>query len=500
MRRLVMKPPFNKRRSGLLILIIAVCLFVNVVSVLAENSDEETSSIKDFAARKSDEPNPHLEFECTECHEHKPDRNYDTRETVDFKGGDIITTCYGCHDKQANLHPAGVVPSMKTPDHLPLDIEGKITCATCHNMHLKTVGNYILRGFTKEEGNLYEWRTDLCFDCHGENFNEKNPHRLQLEKQSCNFCHSSKPTEKDTAQTVQLRKDIILICSFCHNNVRKKNHPLNVDPTIKVPKELPRDASGRITCGTCHNPHGTARTIHFLREAYIMSLEEKKYVKPHYDKDKCTACHITRPSPDDTVETVDFRYNGNFIALCNSCHGLDADIHPVNIKPPPTMTVPPELPLDKDGKLTCVTCHEPQGVKPGTKLLRGKYKKRNDLCFRCHDREEFNRMNPHKDQERQRKCMYCHIVPPDRDIDDHESILTNIKGTIIMLCIRCHPDKPHPSNFNHLVRQTMIVPKQFPLDQEGGITCTTCHNPHLDPSKEKKLMRKGLDCNSCHVL
>ncbi|MBI5206398.1 MAG: hypothetical protein HY934_01255 [Candidatus Firestonebacteria bacterium] len=69
-----------------------------------------------------------------------------------------------------------------------------------------------------------------------------------------------------------------------------------------------------------------------------------------------------------------------------------------------------------------------------------------------------------------------------------------------MLCVRCHSDHPHPSNFKHTIRPSMIIPKNFPLD-DGAITCTTCHDPHLSIEKSKKTsrLRKGFSCKLCHV-
>jgi hypothetical protein len=61
-----------------------------------------------------------------------------------FKG-DIVVLCQRCHDYRA--HPANFnhngLPDaerlkrvrIQVPEDFPLDTEGKLTCATCHNPH-----------------------------------------------------------------------------------------------------------------------------------------------------------------------------------------------------------------------------------------------------------------------------------------------------------------------------------------------------------------------------
>ena len=67
--------------------------------------------------------------------------------------------------------------------------------------------------------------------------------------------------------------------------------------------------------------------------------------------------------------------------LCSSCHQtrIGAGEHKVGIKP----STPVEaLPLDADGKITCITCHDPHGTKGFANLLRERTF--TDLCKKCH--------------------------------------------------------------------------------------------------------------------
>jgi predicted CXXCH cytochrome family protein len=95
---------------------------------------------------------------------------------------------------------------------------------------------------------------------------------------------------------------------------------------------------------------------------------------PDIKKD-CSICHVVhngiagvlliRPLPE----------------LCTECHPdrTSKGEHATGIKPSETMTK--DLPLDKQGKITCTTCHAPHGEGGFTKMLR---RKANELCISCH--------------------------------------------------------------------------------------------------------------------
>ena len=49
-----------------------------------------------------------------------------------------------------------------------------------------------------------------------------------------------------------------------------------------------------------------------------------------------------------------------------------------------------------------------------------------------------------------------------------------------LICLRCHAQENHPMGVNHMVPPKGEVPEPFRLDGRGRVTCTTCHNPHID--------------------
>ena len=93
---------------------------------------------------------------------------------------------------------------------------------------------------------------------------------------------------------------------------------------------------------------------------------------PEIKKD-CSICHVVhrgvagvlliRPLPE----------------LCTECHPdrTGKGEHSIGIKPKDTI----DLPLDKQGKITCTTCHAPHGEGGFPKMLR---KKADEICISCH--------------------------------------------------------------------------------------------------------------------
>ena len=222
----------------------------------------------------------------------------------------------------------------------------------------------------------------------------------------------------------------------------------------------------------------------------------------HFTGKYCTVCH--EKAPEKGGDKL-LKYNGDYSKLCN-CHGYTAKsyIHPVDIVPSEEKRakIPEDLPL-VDGKLGCYTCHDMylqcqnggynQAVNK--KFLRGPhYMKRTTLCFRCHDESQYARLDPHNQvsesgEINNDKCLYCHSEMPDAKNQSYSDI--KLIGKLEVLCFRCHfkQSKFHPINANHLrvPSETVLANMEeseeklgiiLPLDNEGKITCPTCHNPH----------------------
>lgn len=98
----------------------------------------------------------------------------------------------------------------------------------------------------------------------------------------------------------------------------------------------------------------------------VAGAEEKK--EAHRS---CAVCHRN----DNDFQAIKSAIN----EICLECHPkAKRNDHPIRVAP---KTVPEGLPLDEEGKLTCVTCHEPHGKTGVKKLLRMDF---SSLCLSCH--------------------------------------------------------------------------------------------------------------------
>jgi predicted CXXCH cytochrome family protein len=107
---------------------------------------------------------------------------------------------------------------------------------------------------------------------------------------------------------------------------------------------------------------------------------------------RCLDCHRGLPFGPGRIS-----FSNKTEATCRNCHnsyhgGVDSRrSHPVHVAP--SMSIPEDMPLDREGRTTCVTCHTyHRGYKDenGKKLF---FLRRSDieiLCSGCHKREELN--------------------------------------------------------------------------------------------------------------
>jgi predicted CXXCH cytochrome family protein len=88
------------------------------------------------------------------------------------------------------------------------------------------------------------------------------------------------------------------------------------------------------------------------------------------------------------------------------------------------------------------------------------------------------------------ECSFCHLPH------------TGGKGMLLKtpvndLCLECHPDREGMKEHRVDITPSMHV-KNFPLSDEGKLTCITCHDPHR--SSSPNLLRMGASelCLECH--
>jgi DmsE family decaheme c-type cytochrome len=214
-------------------------------------------------------------------------------------------TCVTCHDTvESGL------------DGTPHGSEafGRMTphgCETCHgpgSLHVDDPENEA----TKPRVDLMtsEQQTATCRTCHDSRdqfFWEGSQHAQR--GLSCMTCHSVHSPQSDDGQ-LHLASDVEQ-CATCHKDVRadtwkNSHHPIR---------------EGEITCGDCHNPHGTA-TERMVRAESINELcytchTEKRgpFLWEHPPvRENCMNCHTPHGSNHLKLQRTSVPY------LCQQCH------------------------------------------------------------------------------------------------------------------------------------------------------------------------------------
>ncbi|KPK31845.1 MAG: hypothetical protein AMK70_11665 [Nitrospira bacterium SG8_35_1] len=128
-----------------------------------------------------DEEGEIIEVKCLYCHTKVPDVKKEHFKDVELVG-DLVPLCQRCHSN-ITRHPAGqnhlsvpprkILERMKALESqygvvLPLDYEGKVTCATCHNPHERGVIGIESAG-SRGAGEKFRHRLpiNMCKACHG---------------------------------------------------------------------------------------------------------------------------------------------------------------------------------------------------------------------------------------------------------------------------------------------------------------------------------------------
>ncbi|UCE89231.1 MAG: hypothetical protein JSW10_13260 [Pseudomonadota bacterium] len=246
--------------------------------------------------------------------------------------------------------------------------------------------------------------------------------------------------------------------------------------------------------------------------------------------------------------------DSNIDRSCRECHESFPDgsyHHPTGVAVPEKMKREMSKPFRaslrrEDQKVGCATCHaspiqclpERAGERAANPMFlrQGPYRLRTGVCFNCHNRDAYQRRNPHdqitkKGKLREETCLICHIETPDlytaKSIDQ---VRFNLDNDLSEICMACHPWTPHPGGTlqffrggspNHLVRPSPAVAQRMkdmqqqsqvslPLDPTNGkIFCGTCHNPHEKGVVKTPAGARGADapqrlrvrpiCTNCHL-
>lgn len=104
-----------------------------------------------------------------------------------------------------------------------------------------------------------------------------DPHQAMNEAGRCDECHTY------YGETLEPHEFFVAIpekCLECHSPSKLgRSHPIGVDPSdapagaIEVPEELPLEG-GKVSCGSCHNPH-----LDYLSETKAFEKQTSTFTK-----------------------------------------------------------------------------------------------------------------------------------------------------------------------------------------------------------------------------
>jgi predicted CXXCH cytochrome family protein len=236
----------------------------------------------------------------------------------------------------------------------------------------------------------------------------------------CATCHA----EDSTAYRHAFHAQQGVECEDCHGN-----GSLHVEgggdksKIVSFPQRSPRDANG--VCLGCH-----------ARDAQVRHWTDSSHA---VNRIRCTDCHqihsknfqavAERNNAVDTTtrgrstmveavtpeSSIAFRPRAQTNEACLKCHQTQRA----------ESSLPYHHPI-REGKMTCVDCHDPHGGATGKNLKTANI---NELCLSCHAqyRGPFMYQHPPVNEN----CMLCHVV--------HGSPNTNLLNVSEpALCLQCH--------------------------------------------------------------
>ncbi len=309
--------------------------------------------------------------------------------------------------------------------------------------------------------------------------------------------------------------------------------------------------SKAVTAGAARYRARIQTVLTIPRQIHNDELNKYAIVDPHWDQKQCGTCHNGVPSKSSLKLHI-----RDVNKLCESCHQfipVNLLNHPVNLKPSSGMIkrMPKEYKktlkskLAKKGTMSCLTCHDVvMQCTPSKFFNRGRnreffrlgpFRSRTEMCFKCHNKKNFKRFNPHKQiakngSIKKSTCYVCHKeVNKLSQLKSAKDLKFNVSDYSKM-CTGCHVWKPHPGGElafgfkrkkpNHLVKASDLVllqmkaslPKEklyVPLEPKTGkVHCATCHNVHQKGVIQDKIKAIGADspkklrkekmCGICH--
>lgn len=164
------------------------------------------------------------------------------RSFKDATSADANQTCLACHRQDHAMEWAG-----------SMHASSGVGCTSCHTIHqsrqvaqkLTTADGLAISHATAPafKGSLSKSQPELCFDCHKEQrmqFMQSSRHPVREGRMTCATCHDPHGTNLTSLKTSERPNDLCISC-----------HASKAGPFVF------EHAPVQESCMTCHNPHGT---------------------------------------------------------------------------------------------------------------------------------------------------------------------------------------------------------------------------------------------------
>ncbi|HWR98008.1 MAG TPA: cytochrome c3 family protein, partial [Candidatus Methanoperedens sp.] len=413
-----------------------------------------------------------------------------------IRAGSAEALCGSCHGE--NPSKAGRGPGMATH---PSGKGGTPACLDCHSVH-RTVGGKALLAKAAWEGRL-------CRQCHEKAYSPgKNAanHPTSPGGAQCLSCHRMHNAEKQGSRRGLLAvawEGAEELCRRCHAGLAGVapgdgtwSHPVGASVTAderSLGSRLVRAGAffapgGKMTCMSCHRPHGGRDGTPQLVTAF---------------EALCLYCHPAQNSLDPGQAAL--------------------GAHPVSVRPRKARIDAAFInaggTTGPGGEIVCNTCHRAHRGRPGTPGLV--LPRESFSCLLCHSREASVAATAHSTARVPGSaagpraaglCGGCHGAHGWRV---PVGALAEGETAIDRICLACHGGRAEgtiPVATNHPVG-VAPAPGQgtggLPLFwsdgrryRSGVITCATCHDPHR-AGADGRFLRAGVgatgeQCLGCH--